>query len=156
MLEIMKASEDDMQEILNIQKLAFQENAVRYNDPNIPPLIQTSEEFIDKAKGHIILKAVMDGKIVGSAKGIQNGNRCRISNVIVHPDHWNKGIGGRLVEAIESEFNVDVYELVTGYRDDKNISLYEKHGYAISEGYFEKITERLFFIHMSKRNDMRS
>jgi len=151
-LKIMKASEDDMNEILKIQKLAFQENAVRYNDPNIPPLIQTLEEFIDKAKGHVILKAVMDGKIVGSAKGIQNGSRCRISNVIVHPDHWNKGIGNRLVEAIESEFDVDVYELVTGYRDDKNISLYEKHGYVISEGYFEKITERLYFIHMSKRN----
>jgi len=154
-LEILRASEKDMQEILDLQKLAFQENAVRYDDPDIPPLIQTLDEFVEKAKGYTILKAVIDGKTVGSVKGLQNGDRCRISNLIVHPDHWNHGIGHGLLEAIEKEFDADVYELVTGYRDDKNISLYEKHGYRMTEGYFEKVTEKLYFIHMSKRNTVR-
>jgi len=154
-MEILRASEDDMHEILNLQKLAFQENVVRYDEPDIPSVTQTLDEFVEKARGHIILKAVIDRMIIGSVKGLQNGNRCRISNLIVHPDHWNRGIGHGLVDAIEKEFDVDVYELVTGYRDDKNISLYEKHGYRLTEGYFEKVTEKLYFIHMSKRNAVR-
>ena len=149
-MEILKASEKDMQEILDIQKLAFRENAVRYDDPDITQLTDTLDDLLEKVRGHTVLKAVVDGMIVGSVKGRRSGDRCRISNLIVHPDHWNRGIGRRLMAAIEDEVDACTFELVTGYKDEKNILLYEKLGYRITEGYFEKVTERLYFIHMSK------
>jgi len=139
-----------MREILDIQKMAFRENAVRYDDPDITQLTDTLDDLLERVRGHIVLKAVADSVIVGSVKGMQIGNRCRISNLIVHPDHWNRGIGRRLMASIEDEFDADVFELVTGYKDEKNISLYGKLGYRITEGYFEKVTENLYFIHMSK------
>jgi ribosomal protein S18 acetylase RimI-like enzyme len=150
-LEISRASGKDMREILDIQKLAFRENAVRYDDPDITQLTDTLDDFLEKVQGYTVLKAVVDGRIVGSVKGRQNGDVCRISNLIVHPDHWNRGIGHGLMAAIENEFDADVFELVTGYKDHKNISLYEGLGYRITEGYLERVTERLYFIHMSKR-----
>jgi hypothetical protein len=47
----------DQAEILALQKLAYQENAARYNDPSIPPLTQTLDELMEELKRYIILKA---------------------------------------------------------------------------------------------------
>ena len=44
-MKILKAYVDDLPEILALQKSAYQENAIRYNDPNIPPLQQTLNEL---------------------------------------------------------------------------------------------------------------
>jgi ribosomal protein S18 acetylase RimI-like enzyme len=148
-MEILRACEEDMPEILALQRLAFSENAVRYNDPAMPPMPQTLDELIEESEGQIFLKAVCDGKIIGTSRGIREGDVCRVSKVIVHPDCQNRGIGRRMITAIESEFDVSAYVLRTGYHDEKNISLYKKMGYAI-EGEPEKITESLWFVHMRK------
>lgn len=148
----MKASEDDLPEILALQKLAFQENALRYNDPEIPPLTESLDDMRRDCEGHTVLKMVEDGKIIGSVRGRRNGDVCRIGRVIVHPDHWNKGIAHRMMVSIESEFDAPVFELVTGVEDHKNISLYRKHGYEIVEGELHRITHNLYFVRMVKVN----
>ncbi len=38
---IVKAGQDDLQEILDLQYLAYQSEAKLFNDPDIPPLRQT-------------------------------------------------------------------------------------------------------------------
>jgi len=149
-MEIVKACEEDLPEMLILQRLAFRENAIRYNDPDIPPMPQTLEELTEESRDQIILKAVIDGKLIGTARGRLEGDVCRISKVIVHPDHQNRGIGHMLVAAIESEFDVSAFVLRTGHLDEKNISFYKKMGYEI-EGSPEKITESLWFVHMRKR-----
>ena len=150
-LEILKALENDLPEILALQYLAFRENAVRYNDFNIPPLVQTLDELIEEAKSHVILKAVVDGKIIGSVRGCRRPDHCYIGRLIVHPDFQNQGIGRKLLYAIEDEFGAGRYELTTGHLDDKNISLYIKLGYAVCER--EKISDNLYFIHMRKEGN---
>ena len=149
-MDILRADEGDLPEILELQRLAFQENALRYEDPDTPPMRQTLEELTEEAKHHITLKAVIDGKIVGTARGCMEGEACHISKVIVHPDHWNRGIGKRLVVAVEDIFDNQLYVLVTGHKDEKNIALYKKLGYEICDVPMEKITPTLFFIHMRK------
>ena len=139
-----------MQEILELQRLAFFEAGVRYNDPDTPPLTETLDDLIRDSEGHLFLKAVIGGRIAGTARGRDEGGCCRISKVMVHPDHRDKGIGKRLVEAIEKEFDVPVFRLRTGYLDEKNISFYEKLGYNIT-GEPEKITDTLWFVHMVKK-----
>lgn len=150
-MDILTADDGDLPEILELQRLAFRENALRYEDPDIPPLRQTLEELTEEARHNVTLKAVIDEKIVGIARGRMEGGVCHISKVVVHPDHWNKGIGKRLVVAVEDVFNAPVYELVTGHMDKKNISLYEKLGYEICDDPLVKITHSLFFIHMRKQ-----
>ena len=47
---------------------------------------------------------------------------------MVKPDSQNKGIGTRLMQAIEEHFRVaDRYELLTGHRSAQNLYLCQKH-----------------------------
>ena len=44
MIQIEKAIETDLNEILNLQRLAYQSEAILLNNFSIPPLMQTLEE----------------------------------------------------------------------------------------------------------------
>jgi ribosomal protein S18 acetylase RimI-like enzyme len=149
-MTIQHASPDDLAEILALQKLAYQENAARYNDPCIPPLTQTLDGLIEQAKSHIFLKAVADDTIIGSVRGCERDGFAVIERLIVHPEFQNRGIGRKLMAAIEQEFNTPVFRLFTGHLDDKNMSLYSKLGYKIY-GDAERVSANLSFIHMEKR-----
>ena len=46
-MKIQKANEQDLSEILALQKLAYQENAVRYNDFDIPPFYLFNEARVN-------------------------------------------------------------------------------------------------------------
>ena len=147
-IHLSKADKDDLPEILALQKLAFYENSVRYNDVNIQPLTQTLSDITEEAKTHIFLKATVDGKIVGSVRGILRDDHAYIGKLIVHPDYQNRGIGRKLMLAVESEFDTTKFELGTGHLDTKNIAFYTKLGYEIYAK--EKVSESLFFIRMRK------
>ena len=147
-IKILKSDANDLPEILELQRLSFAENAIRYNDQNIPPLRQTLDELIEEAKSHIILKAVDGAKIVGSVRGCRKPDHCYIGRLIVHPDYQNQGIGRRLMAAMENELGGSAFELTAGHLDDKNISLYGKLGYKAYGT--EKISDNLSLIKMRK------
>lgn len=129
-MEILKAQIEDLPQILELQKLCYTENAIRYNDFKIAPLTQTINDFEKEFGDCIILKAVEKSKIVGSIRAFEKNGTCFIGRVIVHPDYQNKGIGGKLMSDIELIFkNVNRFELFTGFRDDKNLYFYNKLGY---------------------------
>jgi ribosomal protein S18 acetylase RimI-like enzyme len=150
LMTIQNANQNDLAEILALQKLAYQENAVRYNDAGIPPLTQTVDEIIMEAKSHIFLKAVINDIIIGSVRGFERDGCVYIVRLIVHPDYQNQGIGRKLMVAIEEEFDIPVFRLFTGHLDEKNISLYTKLGYVVY-GEKEQVSPNLYFIHMEKR-----
>ncbi|MFI5265073.1 MAG: GNAT family N-acetyltransferase, partial [Candidatus Kapaibacterium sp.] len=101
-----------------------------YNDMTLPPLVQTLDELVQDFKHHSFLNALYKGKIVGSVRGHVEGDTCFVSRLIVRPDFQNKGIGKKLMLAIESKFSsVKRYELFTGHKSERNIALYEKLGY---------------------------
>jgi chorismate mutase/ribosomal protein S18 acetylase RimI-like enzyme len=127
---IYEALPADAAEIWELQKLAFYPQGVLYGDFTLPPLVQTLEGLILDFKTHAFLKATYEGKITGSVRGCAEGDTCHISRLIVHPDHQNKGIGKRLMRAIEEKFtDVRRYELFTGHKSEKNLALYKKLGY---------------------------
>lgn len=129
-IDIQDASESDAGEILAIQKLAFYPQGILYEDFMLPPLVQTLEELILDFKAHVILKALYRGKIVGSVRGAAIGTTCHISRLFVHPDHQNRGIGKKLMCAIENRFcSARRYELFTGRKSGKSLALYRKLGY---------------------------
>ena len=129
---IEQASKVDAYEILNLQKLAYKSEAELYNDFTIPPLIQTIEEIKEEFSYKIILKYIIENKIVGSVRAYKQNNNCFIGRVIVHPVYQNQGIGKKLMNAIERKFSgVNRFELFTGYRSEKNLYLYKKLGYKI-------------------------
>jgi len=130
MMIITYANINDAQEILDLQKLAYTMEAERYNDYSLPPLIQTLAGIQDDFAKMIVLKAEVDGKIVGSVRAYAEGGTCYIGRLIVHPDHMGQGIGTKLMHSIEVEFkNVQRFELFTGQLTAGALHIYSKMGY---------------------------
>ena len=132
MEEITHAQIEDAQEILELQKLAYQSEAAIYNDWSIPPLTETLAEVKEEFSKTTFLKLTADGKIIGSVRIFVKDDCCEIGRLIVHPDIQGKGIGKKLMLSVEKEFPMaQRFELFTGSKSERNIYLYEKLGYKI-------------------------
>lgn len=146
---IKKAEIDDLQEILDLQYLAYQSEAKLFHNPEIPPLKQKLEDVLREYQKGIILKAVEeDNIIIGSVRGYLSNGTVSIGKLMVHPRKQGQGIGTKLLLAIEKEYPNQRYELFTSTRSTKNIELYQKLGYRIFDE--KKITEELKFVYLGK------
>jgi L-amino acid N-acyltransferase YncA/N-acetylglutamate synthase-like GNAT family acetyltransferase len=127
---IQKASIEDAQDILELQKLAYVSEAEILNDFTIPPLHQTTDQMLAEFDHQVFLKVELEGRIVGSVRCYLEEGTCHVSKLIVHPDHQNRGIGTRLLQAAEGRYpNADRYELFTSHKSEKNLHIYGKCGY---------------------------
>jgi phosphoribosylanthranilate isomerase len=130
--QVETANRADAAEILALQKLAFQNEAMRNNDFSIPPLTQTLSELIKEFDSKCILKAKRRGQIIGSVRAEISEGTCKVGRLMVHPDCQNHGIGSRLMREIEARFpTAQRYELFTGEGSARNIYLYQELGYKI-------------------------
>jgi len=140
---------ENAQEILDLQKLAYQEEAELYGDYSIPPLTQTLEQIQDECSHQVFLRAIEDGKIIGSVRAFLHEGTCYIGRLIVHPDYQNQGIGTRLMQEIERAFpQARRYELFTGERSARNLHLYHKLGY--TEFRKQALNEKVTLVFMEK------
>ena len=150
MLQIEQASKTDLSEILNLQRLAYQSEAILLNDFSIPPLLQTLEEVQQEFSNGIFLKAVTDGQIIGSVRGYVQDRTLNIGKLIVHPDFRGRGVGTQLLQAIEDACPDCRYELFTSAKSEKNIRLYERQGYRRFAK--KQISAELCFVYLEKTN----
>jgi ribosomal protein S18 acetylase RimI-like enzyme len=130
-MEINQATITDAEEILDLQKQAFLEEAKRYNNFDIPPLHQTIEELEEDFSTHVVLKAISDNKIIGTVRAYEDGGTCYIGRLAVRPELQNRGIGTALMREIEHKFSPRRFELFVGDKSDNNIHLYTKLGYSV-------------------------
>lgn len=148
-MNITQADINDAEEILKLQKIAYQSEAKLYNDYTIPPLIQTLEEISEQFSNYTFLKAIQDGNIIGSVRAYVENSTCYIGRLIVQPDAQGRGIGTELMYEIERVFSeCKRYELFTGDKSEKNIRFYERLGYQIFET--ERVSDKLTLVFMEK------
>jgi len=127
---IKKATVEDAQDILSLQKLAYQIEASLYGGYPIPPLVESLDDLKANFESYVFLKAMVDGKIVGSVRVLEKSGTCHVGRLMVHPNWQNRGIGARLLQEVERVFPAcRRFELCTGTKSEKNIRLYEKAGY---------------------------
>jgi GNAT superfamily N-acetyltransferase len=148
---IINAEFKDLQEILNLQYLAYQSEAKLHNNYTIPPLTQTLEELVRECDNGILLKAIDDNNvIIGSVRGYIESNTLFIGKLMVHPKHQGNGIGSQLLHAIEQFCPECRYELFTSEKSTQNLQFYEKMGY---RRFMEKsVTPGLKLIYLEKNN----
>ncbi len=143
------ASVDDSTAILDFQRLAYQSEAAIYDDFSLPPLTETLEEWRSQFSGRVVLKAVEQGRIIGSVRAYQDGKTCHIGRLIVHPDYQRQGIGTQLMQEIEASFGAaERFELFTGHRSATAIRLYERLGYKVFKQ--EPVHDRLVLVFLQK------
>ena len=129
-VRIVDALRGDAEAILALQKLAYEREARRYNDWTIPPLVESVDAVRRQIAEHVVLKALVDGRLVGSARGVATAGICEVCRLSVDPALQRRGIGSALIAAIEARFPaIDAFELFTGDRSIENLRLYERHGY---------------------------
>jgi ribosomal protein S18 acetylase RimI-like enzyme len=148
-MEILSAELNDCDEIIRLQRLAYESEAQLYKDWTIPPLTQTATALQQEFADLTILKAVNAGKIIGSVRAQLINNVCHIGRLIVHPDFQNQGIGSKLLREIEQTFaHAKTYELFTGSKSESNIRFYLMHNYQIS--HTKNISEYLALVYLTK------
>jgi len=145
---ILKAQKADAEEILRLQYAAYQSEAILYNDFSIQPLTQTLEHAIAEFEDSVVLKAVLNCEIIGSVRACEKQNTAYIGKLMVLPAYQNRGIGKRLLHAIEGEFQGRRFELFTGAKSSKNIALYEQCGYTRFKT--EEGAPELSFVYLEK------
>lgn len=130
MTTITRAERCDLQQILDLQYLAYRSEAELLNDFRIPPLLQTLQELQAEFETGIVLKATDGcGRIVGSVRGHADGGTLFIGKLIVGQQQRGKGIGTELLGSIEKEYPPMRCELFTSHKSIKNLNLYRRLGY---------------------------
>ena len=151
MPNITLATTKDAPDILTLQKLAFAIEAKRYNKPDIPPMVETVDDFLPYFDDHIFYKLEENGRLLGAVNIKIEDNTGHIGRLIVRPDSHNQGFGKQLMAHIEKEHaNLARFELFTGYRSHKNISFYQKQNYTIFKTVM--LEEDFGFVYMEKIN----
>jgi len=148
-VEIEKCSVADAATILALQKRAFVSEAQLYNDFSIQPLVQTVDSLVEEFDRFDVLVARIDGKIVGSIRMRQDGPTCYIAKLIVDPEFQNRGIASALIQTAEQFYAaIKRFELFTGFKSEKNLYLYKKHGYQVFRE--EQSSPEFSFLFMEK------
>ena len=145
------ADESDLQEILRLQYLAYQSEAALFGSQDIPPLKQTPDEVLAEYHSGIILKMVLDGRIIGSVRAREQNGTAYIGKLMVHPDFRGRGYGTQLLAEIEGRFPHKRRELFTSTRSRDNIRMYQKAGYTIFA--CKPVNDELQFVYLEKSGE---
>lgn len=146
---IARATAEDLPTILELQRLAFREEAEHVGDMSIKPMSQTLEELRKEFERSVVLKYVLDGEIVASVRARMEGTTCHIARLIVRPDHWRQGIGRKMVAEVERIFaGAARFELYTREDHLTTRPFYRSMGYEPFRT--ERHSDTLCFVHLFK------
>ena len=146
---ISKARLEDLQEILQLQYLAYQSEATLLGNKDIPPLKQTLDEVIGEYHKGIILKMEgAGGLVIGSIRAWEMKGTVHVGKLMVHPDYRHHGYGTKLLGEIEKYCPQKRYELFTSTCSIDNIRLYQRMGYREFDR--KSMNDGLDFVYMEK------
>ncbi|MEH0936475.1 GNAT family N-acetyltransferase [Micromonospora psammae] len=131
---VVPAGVADAGELLTVQRAAYLTEAQHYADPFLPPLTETLDEVRSVLAGPtIVLTARAGHRLVGSVRARLDGDTALVGRLSVAPDWQGRGLGSRLLTAVEAACagRVGRLELFTGAGSERNLRLYQRHGYRV-------------------------
>lgn len=150
-VRVERASPQDAGEILTVQRAAYLTEAQLYGDPFIAPLVESLDQLRAVLAGAAVVLVARQGpRLVGAVRGTFDGRTCLAGRLVVAPDLQGRGIGTRLMRALEDEVagRADMMVLFTGHLSDGNLRLYRRLGY--TETRRERVAAHLTLVHMRK------
>ena len=144
---IVAAQLEDAPALLALQRIAFEPEARACQEWDIPPLQETLEGVLEHIRMASVLKAVDGDRLLGAIRGIVSGDTCLIRVLAVAPEAQGRGLGARLLRAIEDAHpQVARFELTTNLIMPGNVRFYLRHGYEMVEQLQHSAAIRLAFM----------
>ena len=131
---ISRTTGEDIPAILKLQRAAFRAEADALGDPNAEPLMQTEEDVEAEMERCVCLKCVEKGTgdIVGSVRGeLMGDGQVVLHKMCVWPGLQGRGLGSRLLRAVEKELAGHRFLLWTCNVFEKNVRFYTRNGYVV-------------------------
>jgi ribosomal protein S18 acetylase RimI-like enzyme len=109
------------------------------------------EEDFESKPGHeaVVLKAMLNGKIVGSVRGHLSGDTAHVRRLAVHPYYQRRGIGRRLVVEIQRAFpGAGRIEVCAAQQSQTGVRQFQKLGF--QEFKTESFSPTITWVHLQK------
>lgn len=135
MIELVKASPQDAEDLYEMRLQAFQPLLNKYHDYETNPAAETFEHFQryfqENSDCYFI---VADGKKAGALRVVRQSEReCRLSSIFVLPAYQGKGYAQQALDAVEKRYpKTKHWTLGTIQQEPKLLHLYEKAGYCLT------------------------
>jgi ribosomal protein S18 acetylase RimI-like enzyme len=129
MIQKLNVKDPEMaKKILEVQIPSYQVEAELINFYGIPQLKDTVETLM--RCGEIFYGYFIQGELAGAIAFKKEGTLLDIHRLVVHPDHFRKGIGRELVNhVLEQERDAKRFLVRTGTKNIPARKLYEKLGF---------------------------
>ena len=115
--------------VVVLQRASYRVEAELLGARTLPALTETPRRL--RAAGEQFLGAFEDGRLVGAVAWKRSGPVVDIHRLVVHPDHFRRGIAGRLLDALDAaEADAELSLVATGAANAPARRLYERHGFS--------------------------
>ncbi|MDJ0356297.1 bifunctional NAD(P)H-dependent oxidoreductase/GNAT family N-acetyltransferase [Paenarthrobacter sp. PH39-S1] len=132
-LSIAAASEDDLGELLVLQRCCWVQEALANDTLDLAPFRETLADVRAWSDSWQVWCARRNGRVIGAVRARTNGPAWEIGRLMVAPDQAGQGLGSWLLAYAERHAPADATEfaLFTGQRSQNNIRLYQRAGYTL-------------------------
>ena len=134
-LVLTEATPDDHAELLVLQRACFLEEAVANERLDLPQLSETVADVAEWARDWRVWCVRRDGRLVAAVRARAEGSTWDIGRLMVASDLAGNGIGRWLLGYAERQAppGTTGYALYTGGRSHRNITLYQRAGYRLTD-----------------------
>lgn len=153
MVQLVKATEDDLEELHSLQVEAFMPLYEKYHDDEMSPAKESIERIREKLTrpNSFFYFVTSEGEKVGVIRIVRDyecpdDSIMHISPLFIRPKFQGKGYGGAAIEAAFKLWDkTSTWRLATIKEEPKNCYLYEKYGF-VRTGWEEKINDLMTIV----------
>ncbi|MDQ0495061.1 GNAT family N-acetyltransferase [Paenibacillus brasilensis] len=130
MVTLCSLKDDDIvSQIWCLQHLAYRLEAELIGFDEIPPLMDTFDTL--KSCGESFYGWMEDDELLGAlAVQSESPGSLTLTRMMVHPDHFRKGIADSLMKHVLNEHrHIPLFIVSTGTLNTPAVALYQKHGF---------------------------